>query len=176
MRRAIRKLAYPVLRRRAEEATRTGELETYEAKRKEREEQEARDAAKLRRAVIRVFPDSGAVKAAVILDVQERTLRTFVGDELPTFTRELAAYDVLVGLNPRETLHALGIEAGRQKLIDLKPPRKTRQLNRSGRKLTITTEDADLRDGRDLTGARRQEKDGRVPGRRRHGEAHPPAG
>lgn len=140
MRRAIRKLAYPVLQRRAEEAIRKEQWKTYEVERRAKEEQAAREAEKLRRAVIRVFPESGDVKAAVILDVQERTLRTFVGEELAQFTKELAAYDVLVGLNPRDTLQALGVDGGRFKLIDLKPPQKTRQLNRSGRKLTITTE------------------------------------
>ncbi len=138
LRRAIRKLAYPVLRRRAEERMRKEQWQAHEVKLREKDEHEAKQAATLKRAVIRVFPDPGDVKAAVILDVQARTLSTFVGDS--GFREALAAYDVLVGLNPRDTLHALGLDSGDYKLIDLKPPQKTRQLNRSGRKLTITTE------------------------------------
>ncbi len=41
----------------------------------------------------------------------------------------------------RETLQAVGVDdADRFRLVDLKPPQKTRRLNRQGRTLTITPE------------------------------------
>jgi hypothetical protein len=46
----------------------------------------------------------------------------------------------LAGLYLRETLHGLRLDPDRWRLVDLKPPQKSRRINRSGRMLNITPE------------------------------------
>ncbi len=53
----------------------------------------------------------------------------------------LQDYDLIAALWTRETLYSLSIhDHDPWRLVDLKPPQKTRQLNRAGRKMTITPE------------------------------------
>lgn len=137
MRRAVRKLAAPGREQelRKEQWARNREVLAQE------QERSRQAAAGLRRVLLRVVPDKGPVAAAAMLDIGSRAIRTFVGDELAELRAELGAFDLAAALWVRDTLHALGVlDVDRFRLVDLKPPRKTRQLNRRGRTLAITPE------------------------------------
>ncbi len=135
MRSHIRKLARPELDRRAirEYAERTHAIET------EREARDREKARTLRRAIIRVVPDPDFPRAIGILDVGARTIRTFMGpEELVEAHRNLGSFDVAAGLEIRRVFEVLGLPDDCVHLVDLGPPRKSRQLNRQGRRLHIT--------------------------------------
>ena len=52
----------------------------------------------------------------------------------------LGEFDLVAGLDIRDTVYALGLDPTAWRLVDLNPPRKSRQINRRGRKLRITPE------------------------------------
>jgi hypothetical protein len=52
----------------------------------------------------------------------------------------LKTYDVIVGLEVRSLLQALGFDPGQRRLAELGATQKSRQINRRGRTLKITTE------------------------------------
>ena len=105
------------------------------------QEQARREAAQLRRAVLRVVPDHGSPAAAALLDVGARAIKTFVGDELAQLPAAIEAFDLVASLRVREALYSAGIaDPDRFRLVDLQSPQKTRRLNRQGRCLTITPE------------------------------------
>ena len=140
MRQAVRKLARPVLLQHARQeqwAKVRGEQETLLA---EERRLQAQQAARLRRGVLRAVPEAEAPQAISLLDVGARSIRTFVGRELAAVAGVLADLDLLAGLRVRETLHGLGLDPDRWRLVDLKPPQKSRRINRRGRTLTITPE------------------------------------
>ncbi|MEK7373067.1 MAG: hypothetical protein AAB265_16590, partial [candidate division NC10 bacterium] len=140
MRQAVRKLARPVLLQHARQeqwAKVRGEQETLLA---EERRLQAQQAARLRRGVLRAVPEAEAPQAISLLDVGTRSIRTFVGSELAAVAGVLADLDLLAGLRVRETLHGLGLDPDRWRLVDLKPPQKSRRINRRGRTLTITPE------------------------------------
>jgi hypothetical protein len=93
--------------------------------------------ARLSRALLVTFPLISP-RAAVLLDVGEHTIRTFV-DELDELRARLATYDVIGALQVRARLRTLAFAPGERRLAELEPPQKTRQLNRRGRTLKITT-------------------------------------
>jgi hypothetical protein len=140
MRRAIRKLSHPVLVQRAQRAA----WEERSAVRRAELDVEARRDAEIartsRRAVVRVVPFAEDPRAAAVLDVHQRSIRTFIGREVAELARVLERFEVLVGLDIRDTLHALGLDQGRFRVVDLKPPKKSKRLNRAGRTLQITPE------------------------------------
>jgi hypothetical protein len=80
-------------------------------------------------------PDDGPPAAVVLLDVEAREITTFVGAEVARVPTRLRKYHVLIGLHLRETMRRLALPSDDWRLCDLKPPQKTRQLNRSGGKL-----------------------------------------
>jgi hypothetical protein len=140
MRQAVRKLARPVLLQHAREeqwAQVRAERETVLAEERRRH---AQQALRLRRAVLRAVPEAEAPQAISLLDVGTRSIRTFVGRELAAMVDVLADLDLLVGLYLRETLHGLGLDPDRWRLVDLRPPQKSRRINRRGRTLLITPE------------------------------------
>ena len=140
MRQAVRKLARPVLLQHARQeqwAKVRGEQETLLA---EERRLQAQQAARLRRGVLRAVPEAEAPQAISLLDVGTRSIRTFVGSELAAVAGVLADLDLLAGLRVRETLHGLGLDPDRWRLVDLKPPQKSRRINRRGRTLAITPE------------------------------------
>ncbi|MDN5870120.1 MAG: hypothetical protein L0H73_05295 [Nitrococcus sp.] len=94
--------------------------------------------ARMRRVLLYPFPTKNP-EALVLLDVQRRELATFLGEETAEATRRLAEYDIIVGVDVRGLLGTLGIEPGERRLADLRPPQKTRRLNKRGRTLKITT-------------------------------------
>ena len=78
-------------------------------------------------------------EALVLVDVAERALDTFVGDEIGGAVERLAAYDIIAAIDVRTLLRTLRFEPGDRRLGELGPPQKTRTINRSGRALKITT-------------------------------------
>jgi hypothetical protein len=96
------------------------------------------ELARLRRAILVAFPPQRP-SAVALLDVGERTVRTFVDAELAQLPAALEAFDVLGAVDVRAVLRALGVDPGERRLAELGPPQKTLQLNRRGRTLKITT-------------------------------------
>jgi len=141
MRRVVRKLAVAGREQEVREEQSKRNREARQIVLAQEREQARQVAAALRRALLRVVPDKGPVAAAALLDIGSRTIRTFVGDELAELGPALEAFDLVAALWVRETLQAVGVpDADRFRLVDLKPPKKTRQLNRQGRTLAITPE------------------------------------
>ena len=139
MRRAIRKMALPQLRQALIDKQLAQHRQERTAREYEQREHDRSVAERLRRAVLRVVPENGEPAAVALLDVGDRSVRSFVGSELWDLSAALKDYDLVAALWVRDALYALGIrDHDRWRLVDLKPPQKTRQLNRAGRKLTIT--------------------------------------
>ncbi len=108
-------------------------------KRIERERQaHAEKLAGMQRVLIHTFPTKKP-EAVVLLDVQERELTTFLGDEITEVARKLADYEIIAGVDVRGLLRILDFDPGDRRLGELGPPQKTRQLNKRGRTLKITT-------------------------------------
>jgi hypothetical protein len=140
MRQAVRKLARPALIQHARHEQWAKVHQEREVELAEERRRQAREAARLRRAVLRAVPEAEAPQAISVLDTRSRSIRTFVGSELASAAGVLAEFDLLVGLHVRETIHGLGLDPDRWRLVDLKPPQKSRRINRRGRTLEITPE------------------------------------
>jgi hypothetical protein len=137
MRRAIRGFARSAQMQNAREQ----HWQRVSQEREARLPKERDDAARLRRAVLRLVPDKGMPVAAALLDVQAHTIQTFVGQELQELRAAIEVFGFVAARRVREALHAIGVsDQDRFRLVDLRPPRKTRRLNRQGRLLTITPE------------------------------------
>lgn len=95
------------------------------------------ELARLSRGLLVTFPLS-CPRAAVLLDVGQRTIRSFVDDGLDKLRARLSTYDIIGALQVRARLRALEFDPGERRLAELEPPQKTKQLNRSGRTLTVT--------------------------------------
>ncbi len=135
MRRAVRKLAERPLREAAINEQLKHRRQAYELRQAERRKHDREIAERLRRAVLRVVPEKGPPAAAALLDIGTRTIRSFVGSELLNLPAALDDYDLIAALWVRETLYAVDIrDHEKWQLTDLKPPQKTRQLNRAGEK------------------------------------------
>lgn len=102
-----------------------------------REAQLAAELARLRRVLVHAFPKKDP-KAVVLVDVETRELGYFEGQLEPVLAR-LAEHDLIAAVEVRPLLKALGFDPENRRLAELGPPQKTRQLNRHGRTLKITT-------------------------------------
>ncbi|WP_437946123.1 hypothetical protein WME98_35690 [Sorangium sp. So ce296] len=140
MRRAIRKLSQPELVRRAERAACTARIAARRIELDAEARRDAEMARRARRAVVRVVPFPEEPQAAAVLDVGQRSIRIFLGRDMAELAGALERFDVIAGLHIRDTLHALGLDADRRRVVDLRPPKKSRRLNRAGRILEITPE------------------------------------
>ena len=98
----------------------------------------AAQLASMSRALLVAFPRTRP-RVAVLLDVGEHEITTFVGDELATLRSRLAAYDVLGAVDVRGLLRALGVDRGERRLAELGPREKTLRLDLHGRTLKVTT-------------------------------------
>jgi hypothetical protein len=96
------------------------------------------ELARMRRVLIHAFPGAQP-EAVVLVDVAERTITTFIGQEIAQATHRLAGYEIIGAVNVRPLLRALNVEPGERRLAELGPPQRTRQLNKRGRTLSITT-------------------------------------
>lgn len=139
MRQAVRKLARPRLVEQARQAFWAERRKNRDAELAVKASEDIARAASLRRAVLRVFVGPSG-RVAALVDLGSRTVRSFMPAELGQLPSALNAFDVLVGLDLREHLVALGLEVARWRLIDIGPPQKTLRLNKAGRTLKITTE------------------------------------
>ena len=113
----------------------------FEANRQAYERQRAAHAtelAALTRCLIVGFPP-GRPRAVALLDVSAREVTTYVDDELAAVSNRIGAFDVIGGVDIRALLRALRFDPREQRLAELGPPQKTKQLNRQGRTLEITT-------------------------------------
>jgi hypothetical protein len=98
----------------------------------------ARELARMRRVLVHAFP-AARPEAVVLVDVSARSITTFIGQEIALAVRRLSAYEIVGAVNVRALLRVLNIAPGPWRLAELGPPQKTRQLNRRGRALPITT-------------------------------------
>jgi hypothetical protein len=96
------------------------------------------ELARLRRVLVHACP-IGQPEALVLVDVAERATTTLIGHEIAQVTRRLAPYEIIGAIGVRPLLRTLNVDPGDRRLAELAPPQKTRQLNRRGRTLTITT-------------------------------------
>jgi hypothetical protein len=97
-------------------------------------------AADHRHAIVHAVPDARDVQAAVLLDVEDRSIRTYTLGDLRALRGALSTYRIVAGLRIRELLDSLGLDPDRWHLVDLMPSRKTMRLNRAGKVLHITPE------------------------------------
>jgi len=140
MRRAVRNLARPAYIQRARDAHWVQIRTEREAVLAQERRRQAREAAALRRALLRAVPEPEHPQAIALLDVSARSIRTFIGDAIAAIPEALSGFDLLVGLQIRDTLHGLCPDPDRWRLVDLRPPQKSRRINRAGRTLKITPE------------------------------------
>ncbi len=140
MRRAVRNLARLAYIQRARDAQWAQIRAEREAVLAQERRQQAREAAALRRAILRAVPEPDNPQAIALLDVGGRSIRTFIGDAIAAAPEALSEFDLLAGLHIRDTLEALRLDPNRWRLADLGPPQKSRRLNRRGRTLKITPE------------------------------------
>ena len=94
--------------------------------------------ARMRRVLLHAFPVARP-EAVALVDVAERTITTLVGDEIAQAARRIDAYEIIGAIGVRSLLRVLEIDQGERRLAELGPPQKTRQINRHGRTLTITS-------------------------------------
>jgi hypothetical protein len=73
-----------------------------------------------------------------VLDVEARRFTTFPTLDAWPGVACLEGFDVVVGVDVRNALLALGVDPEPFLLVDLGPPQKTLRINKSGRKLLIT--------------------------------------
>ncbi len=93
----------------------------------------------LRRALLVAFPVAKP-EAVALVDVGAHAIETFVGPaEFGELRRRLARFKVLGAVEVRTLLRALDVDPGERRLAELGPPQKSKQLNRRGRSLKITT-------------------------------------
>jgi hypothetical protein len=98
----------------------------------------ARQLAAMRRVLVYAFPGKQP-RALALVDVERREVTTFVDDEMTLAVARLADYEIVGAIDVRMLLRTLAVDPGARRLAELGPPQKTRQLNRQGRTLTITT-------------------------------------
>jgi hypothetical protein len=113
-------------------------LEALQQQARREREAHAEQLSRMTRVILHSFPAAHPA-AVVLLDVGRRELTTFVGDEVERARQILNTYDLVVALESRLRLRALGMDSTGRRLADLGPPQKTYQLNRQGRVLRITT-------------------------------------
>lgn len=99
----------------------------------------AGELARLRRVIVHGFPAESPAMI-VLLDVGERRLDTVGCEDLGAVTQRLDQYDVIAAIDVRAFLRAIDYTPGGRRLADLGPPQKTKQINKRGRILKITTE------------------------------------
>ena len=98
----------------------------------------AEELGRMRRVLLHAFP-AGTPQALVLVDVAERALDTFVGDEITRAVAKLAAYDIIAAIDVRTLLRTLRFDPETRRLGELGPPQRTRTIDGPGRTLKITT-------------------------------------
>jgi hypothetical protein len=93
----------------------------------------------MRRVLLYAFP-AKRPEALAVLDVGERELSTFVGDEVERISEQLIPYDIIGAIEVRALLRVLDVDPGDRRLAELGPPQKTKKIDKRGRTLKITPE------------------------------------
>ncbi|MDA1183061.1 MAG: hypothetical protein O2930_00255 [Acidobacteria bacterium] len=114
-------------------------MEAHRRRIEREREAHARQLAAMRRVLVHAFPASRPLALALV-DVAERKVNTFIREEVARAVERLTDYEIIGAVGVRTLLRTLKVDAGERRLAELGPPQKTRQLNRQGRTLTITTE------------------------------------
>lgn len=140
MRREIRDRTRRALDAQRERERRADAFAAYKEKRAAKFEVDAAAAAAARRCIVRVVPDATDFTAGALLDVNNREFEYFLDGELDALASRLDAFDVIAGLDVRDTLHILGVGVDDRHIVDLGPPQKTKTINKRGRKLKLTAE------------------------------------
>ena len=105
---------------------------------KREREANAERLASMRRVLVHTFP-AKKPEAIVLVDVGRREVASFVGEEIAEARKKILDYDIIAAVDVRALLRGLDLEPGERRLGELGPPQKTKQLNRQGRTLRITT-------------------------------------
>lgn len=113
-------------------------LEAHRQRIEREREAHAQQLAGMRRVLVHAFP-AARPEAVALIDVAGRAIATYIGDEIARAIDQVVGYDIIGAVGVRALLRALHLEPGERRLAELGPPQKTRQLNRRGRTLTITT-------------------------------------
>jgi hypothetical protein len=137
-RRAIRRMAFPRLRVAADSQRFKGEWRERSRARAV-EERAAMDLARqTRRALLHIVRAGKPAAAAVVIDVQRRDARVFLGDDLALLAARLEDFDFLAGVDLRASLRAVGLDPDRWLLAELRPvPRTFRPAARSTVAVTL---------------------------------------
>lgn len=99
----------------------------------------AAELAKLRRGLLYAFPETEPL-AVALLDLDQRRVTTFVGDELPELHRHLADLELIGAIDVRALLRTLGFEPEARRLAELGPPQKTMSFDRGRFTLKLDVE------------------------------------
>ena len=97
---------------------------TMEAHRRrlERErEAHASQLAAMRRVLIHTFP-AGRPRALALVDVAERKVTTFVGDEITRAVERMTDSEIIGAVGVRGLLLTLKVDPGERRLAELGPP------------------------------------------------------
>ena len=97
-----------------------------------------KELAAMRRVLVHAFPASRP-ESLVLVDVAERKIDTFIGQEIAQAIHRLAGYEIIGAVGVRPLLQALNVEAGERRLAELGPPQRTKQVNRRGRTCCMPT-------------------------------------
>lgn len=114
-----------------------------ESERQRAEFQAQLRAAKARRAreskcIVRTFWLGERFVAGAVLDPDAHSVRSV--HDVAELRRFVEACEVVIALDPRIELDRLGIDVGDRDLVSLRPPIKSKKLNRAGRILRISPE------------------------------------
>ena len=137
MRRAVR-ARVEAERRRASARPEPAVIVSFQEAARQRRVERAETLATATRALVVRFPLKNP-RTFALLDVEQRTIDTFIDEEVNELRRRLARYDIVGAEQARALLHSLEIEADGVRLAELSPPQKRKTLNKSGRTLKITT-------------------------------------
>jgi hypothetical protein len=125
LRRDIRRKAFARLRVEAEHARFDADRPAFEQARDATERRDMEQAGATRRALVHIVPGNGRALAVAVIDAQARRLRILTGEELREIGSTLEAFDLLAGLDLRPSLRALGLDAERWLLAELRPTDRT---------------------------------------------------
>lgn len=140
LRRVVRAAARQVRELREREDREARARAARQQAREEEQRRETAEASRLRKALVWSLPRGARPVVVSILDLRSREIRSLTGSMTAEAAAALRHFDVVYGLDVRETLAGLGLDALDFRLFDLRPPRKSIRLNRAGKTLRVTPE------------------------------------
>jgi hypothetical protein len=140
LRRAVRAIAREAWARKAQQEHQARQIAAYREAAQERQRREAAEAAGMRKALVWALPRERRPAVVSILDLRSRQILSYAGASVGAARDALKGFNVVYGLEVRATLAVLGLDVLDFRLFELRPPRKSIQLNRAGKKLHVTPE------------------------------------